>query len=212
MPDMAVRMPAGSSSVTADPGEFSTVAAAGLLIVAVLATTAVTAAIATAALGPVGTAIAAVVAASVPAALHDVRHGNLPDRLLAWAGITGVITIMICVVTHGWQPAGAAVGGAAALAAPVLTLHALDPHSMGFGDVKLAGALGLGLGLADWRLALVTLLVGATLALAHAAAARRTSVPFGAALVAAAAVVLVAASAAHLGGDPLLGWELTTWR
>lgn len=212
MPDMAMRMPAGSSSATADLGAAPSAASAGVLVVAVLAMTTVTAGVATAAIGPVGTGVAAVVAASVPAALHDVRHGTLPDRLVAWAGMTGVITVMISVVTHGWQPAGAAVGGAAALAAPVLTLHAADPHAMGFGDVKLAVALGLGIGLADWRLALVTLLVGATLALAHAATTRRASVPFGAALVAAAAIVLVAASAANLGGDPLLGWELTTWR
>jgi leader peptidase (prepilin peptidase)/N-methyltransferase len=209
MPHMAARMPAGSSSATADLDARSSTGAAGALVAAVLV---VTAAVTTAALGPVGAAIAAVVAASVPAALHDVRHGTLPDRLVASAGMTGAITVMICVVTHGWQPAGAAVGGAAALAAPVLTLHAVDPSSMGFGDVKVAAALGLGLGLADWRLGLVTLLVAATLALAHAAAARRTSVPFGTALVAAAAVVLVAASAAHLSGGHLLGWELTTWR
>jgi leader peptidase (prepilin peptidase)/N-methyltransferase len=205
-------MPAGSSMTTLAPARdgrparsAGIAAAVGL---AVLATTLVAAA----ALGPLGVALGATLAILVPAAVSDVRHGTLPDRLVLPAGVTGVITGMICVVTHGWQPAGAAVGGAAALAAPVLALHAVDPDSMGFGDVKLAAALGIAVGLVEWRLAIVVLLVAATLGIAHAAGGRRRSAPFGAALVAATAIVIVAASAAHLGGDPVLGWELAAWR
>jgi leader peptidase (prepilin peptidase)/N-methyltransferase len=168
--------------------------------------------VATAALGPLGVALGAVLAILVPAAVADLRRTTLPDRLVMRAGVTGVITGMICGVTHGWQPAGAAVGGAAALAAPVLALHAIDPDSMGFGDVKLAAALGIPIGLVEWRLAIVVLLVAAALGIAHAAGGRHRTVPFGAALVAATAVVVVAASAADLGGDPVLGWELAAWR
>jgi leader peptidase (prepilin peptidase) / N-methyltransferase len=67
---------------------------------------------------------------------YDVRHRRLPN----WLTLPGfgLITLIAAGSGHG----GAAVLGAAALAAVYLAVHLVNPAGMGAGDVKLA--LGLG--------------------------------------------------------------------
>ena len=116
----------------------------------------------------------------VPAALIDLEHRIIPNRLTA-AGALLALGLGIALDPSG-EPgrliAGAAAGGfllAAALA---------YPGGMGMGDVKLAGVMGLFLGAAVAPALLIALLAGVLLGVAilarkGARAGRKTAVPFG---------------------------------
>jgi leader peptidase (prepilin peptidase)/N-methyltransferase len=116
----------------------------------------------------------------VPAALIDLEHRIIPNRLNA-AGALLALGIGTAL-DPGGEPtrliAGAAAGGfllAAALAYPA---------GMGMGDVKLAGVMGLFLGAAVAPALLIALLAGilvGALIIARRGpqAGRKTAVPFG---------------------------------
>jgi leader peptidase (prepilin peptidase)/N-methyltransferase len=116
----------------------------------------------------------------VPAALIDLEHRIIPNRLTA-AGALLALALGTALDPSG-EPgrliAGAAAGGfllAAALA---------YPGGMGMGDVKLAAVMGLFLGAAVAPALLIALLSGVMLgavivARKGAHAGRKTAVPFG---------------------------------
>lgn len=133
------------------------------------------------------------------AALVDRTDGRVPDALVALTA-----AVAAAAVVAGIAPVWAVLAGAAVTAAPLLAVHLVDPDRMGFGDVKLAAALGAVLAPLDVRAGFVALAVGSGVALATAAALRRRSVPFAPGLVAGASVALVALLA--------LGWEAPRWR
>jgi leader peptidase (prepilin peptidase)/N-methyltransferase len=116
----------------------------------------------------------------VPAALIDLEHRIIPNRITA---LGAVLALLIGVVL---DPAGEPerlIGGAAA--GGFLLLAALAyPGGMGMGDVKLAGVMGLFLGApvaAAILIALVSgVLVGAlVIARKGTRVGRKTAVPFG---------------------------------
>jgi len=116
----------------------------------------------------------------VPLALIDLEHRILPNKLTAPAAIAAVAVGL--ALDPGGEPerliAGAAAGGfflAAALAAP---------GGMGMGDVKLAGVLGLFLGVAVAPALLIALITGVlvsvvVIARKGVAGGRKTAIPFG---------------------------------
>jgi leader peptidase (prepilin peptidase)/N-methyltransferase len=116
----------------------------------------------------------------VPAALIDLEHRIIPNRLTATGALLalGLGTALDPSGEPGRLIAGAAAGGfllAAALA---------YPGGMGMGDVKLAGVMGLFLGAAVAPALLIALLSGVLLGAAiiarkGASAGRKTAVPFG---------------------------------
>jgi leader peptidase (prepilin peptidase) / N-methyltransferase len=116
----------------------------------------------------------------VPAALIDLEHRIIPNRLTA-AG--AVLALMIgLLLDPAGEPerliAGAAAGGFLLLAALAY------PGGMGMGDVKLAGVMGLLLGRDVAAAILAALVVGvlvgaAIIARKGARAGRKTAVPFG---------------------------------
>lgn len=116
----------------------------------------------------------------VPAALIDLEHRIIPNRLTALGAIVAI------VLGTALDPAGEPerlIAGAAA--AGFLLLAALAyPGGMGMGDVKLAGVMGLFLGVAVAPAILIALLAGVTvgaviIARKGAAIGRKTAVPFG---------------------------------
>jgi leader peptidase (prepilin peptidase) / N-methyltransferase len=116
----------------------------------------------------------------VPAALIDLEHRIIPNRLTA---LGAVLALGIgLALDPGGEPTRLI---AAAVAGGFLLLAALAyPGGMGMGDVKLAGVLGLFLGSAVAPGILVALLsgvgVGAVIiARKGARAGRKTAVPFG---------------------------------
>ena len=87
---------------------------------------------------------------------------------------------------------GELVGGAAAMALPILALHLLSPASMGFGDVKAAALLGAAVGTVDWRLGAVALCLAALSGAAVGVLTRRRTIAFGPFLVLGAWLSLLA--------------------
>jgi len=116
----------------------------------------------------------------VPAALIDLEHRIIPNRLTA-AGAILALALGTALDPTG-EPerllAAAGAGGFLLLAAIAY------PGGMGIGDVKLAGVMGLFLGRSVAAALVVALLSGALVGMviiAHkgARAGRKTAVPFG---------------------------------
>jgi leader peptidase (prepilin peptidase) / N-methyltransferase len=134
----------------------------------------------------------------VPAALIDLEHRIIPNRITA---LGAVLALVIGVALDpGGEPerliAGAAAGGFLLLAALAY------PGGMGMGDVKLAAVMGLFLGPAVAAALLIALLggvlVGAVIiARKGARRGRKTAVPFGPFLALGALVAVFA-------GQPLV--------
>jgi leader peptidase (prepilin peptidase)/N-methyltransferase len=115
----------------------------------------------------------------VAAAETDLEHHIIPNRLTATSAIAAVA--LWAVVDPGRLPenliAGAAAGGFLLLAAVTY------PAGMGMGDVKLAGVMGLYLGVSVAPALFVGFAAGAAVGIAlvvvRGASARKQGVPFG---------------------------------
>ncbi len=128
-------------------------------------------------------------ALTIALTLIDIEHHRLPDRIVLPALVVTPALLAVAsfdpVPWDGGALVRALIGGAALSAAYFLMMIAY-PQGMGFGDVKLAGVLGMFLAWHGWAqllvgafasfvlgglFALVLLLVGR--------AGRRSKVPFG---------------------------------
>jgi leader peptidase (prepilin peptidase)/N-methyltransferase len=134
----------------------------------------------------------------VPAALIDLEHRIIPNRLTALGAVLAVVIGLVL------DPAGEPERLiAAAGAGGLLLLAALAyPGGMGMGDVKLAAVIGLFLGAAVAPAILVALVSGAVAGAAiiaekGAQEGRKTAVPFGPFLALGALVAVFA-------GQPLI--------
>ena len=116
----------------------------------------------------------------VPAALIDIEHRIIPNRITALGAMLALL-IGLALDPSG-EPerliAGAAAGGFLLLAALAY------PGGMGMGDVKLAAVMGLFLGPAVAAGILVALLTGVSvgvviIARSGARQGRKTAIPFG---------------------------------
>jgi leader peptidase (prepilin peptidase)/N-methyltransferase len=134
----------------------------------------------------------------VPAALIDLEHRIIPNRITALGAVLAV-AIGLALDPSG-EPerliAGVGAGGFLLLAALAY------PGGMGMGDVKLAAMMGLFLGRAVAPALLVALLAGVlvgivVIARKGARAGRKTAVPFGPFLALGAIVAVYA-------GQPLI--------
>jgi leader peptidase (prepilin peptidase)/N-methyltransferase len=109
-----------------------------------------------------------VTAFGVPLLLADLRHLRLPDVLTLGACPLFGAAVGVAVAYEGTGLAVRAATGALVFGGAHLAVHRLRPDSLGAGDVKLSGGLGLVLGAAGWAAlalcaflaAVVTLLVG----------------------------------------------------
>jgi leader peptidase (prepilin peptidase)/N-methyltransferase len=116
----------------------------------------------------------------VPAALIDLEHRIIPNRLTA-AGAAFALVLGTALDPAG-EPerliAGACAGGLLLIAALAY------PGGMGMGDVKLAGVMGLFLGRAVAAAVMIALIAGVlvgalVIARKGARVGRKTAVPFG---------------------------------
>ncbi len=148
----------------------------------------------------------------------DVRHHLLPDRIVFPSyAIAGVLLLGAAAsqLLHGGQDdAGTAdagvfgvpglrvLAGGAALWLFYFLLHAVYPPGMGFGDVKLAGVLGMYLGFLGWGHVMAgtfaAFVLGGLWSLGLLAARRgnlQSAIPFGPFMLAgtAAAMLLIPA-------------------
>jgi leader peptidase (prepilin peptidase) / N-methyltransferase len=134
---------------------------------------------------------AVVLAVGVPLAAIDLGAQRLPDALVLPAVAAAVVVALV-----GGAPA--AVAGGALLVTAYALLAVLPRSGLGFGDVKLAGLLGVALTLLGWgTLAWGTALafgsggVVAAVLLACGRARRDTPLPFGPHMLAGALAAVV---------------------
>jgi leader peptidase (prepilin peptidase)/N-methyltransferase len=122
----------------------------------------------------------------------DLEHGIVPNAVLApiavWGLAAGAVVAPAKLPEH-------LIAGAAAFAF-LLVAALAKPGGMGMGDVKLAGVMGLYLGVAIAPGLLAAFLTGSLVGLAimlrHGAGARKRTVPFGPFLALGGLVALVA--------------------
>jgi leader peptidase (prepilin peptidase)/N-methyltransferase len=115
----------------------------------------------------------------VAVTLTDLERRIIPNRILAVASLIGFAIVAVTDPSSLPERAAAAVG-----AGGILFLAALAyPGGMGLGDVKLAAAMGLFLGVEVIPALLIALLAGSVVGIAliarDGAAARKRAIPFG---------------------------------
>lgn len=149
------------------------------------------------------------VAVGVAMAVIDLDHQRLPDVLtLPSYPVAGLLLLLPAVAEGAWGDYLRAWLGAAVLYAFYFVLMLLYPRGMGFGDVKLAGVLGLYLGWLGWGVLAVGgflgFLLGAVVGgglMVLGRAGRKTKVPFG-------PFMLVGAYLAMLWGATVWDWYI----
>jgi leader peptidase (prepilin peptidase)/N-methyltransferase len=152
-------------------------------------------------------------AIGVALALIDVNTKRLPNAIVLPSYPVGVALLALA----SWNPGGAsdwsafvrALFGCAVLFAGYFVVMFIHPAGMGFGDVKLAGVLGLYLGWIGWGAfavgAFAAFLVGGVFSIALLAAgraSRKSTIPLGPWMIAGAAIGLAVGErlwAAYLG-------------
>jgi len=126
-------------------------------------------------------------AISVALTLIDLDTRTLPNRIVLPSYVVGGVLLgAASAVSHDWAQLVTMLAGAAALFLVYFAVAFVSPRGMGFGDVKLAGVLGLYLA----HLGLAQLVVGAFAAfllggvfavvlLVARRAGRKSGIPFG---------------------------------
>jgi leader peptidase (prepilin peptidase) / N-methyltransferase len=129
-------------------------------------------------------------ALTIALGMIDLDTKRLPDAIVLPSYGVALVLLALAAWSPGadahWEALVRAVIGGAALFAVYFALLLVYPSGMGFGDVKLAGVLGLYLGYFGWASLVVgwfaAFLLGGLFAvglLVTGRAGRKTSVPFG---------------------------------
>lgn len=126
-------------------------------------------------------------AVGVALALIDLETRKLPDVLTLPSYAVGIVGLSLAALaTEGHTPWLRALLGCAALYACYFALAFAYPAGMGFGDVKLAGLLGLYLGWLGWASVIVGAFAGFLLGgvvsiglVLAGRAGRKSAIPFG---------------------------------
>lgn len=147
----------------------------------------------------------------VALSVADIRVGLVPRAILyPTLALMTVALVAAAAVAGDWRPLlDAAIGGAAGFGV-FFVIWFISPRSMGFGDVRLAGVIGAGLGWLGFRQLylgfLVAFVAGAAVGLVKMAVkgtGRKTALPFGPALAVGAVVgVLWGSTLANLWFHP----------
>ncbi|AMM32109.1 Type IV leader peptidase [Sinomonas atrocyanea] len=134
-------------------------------------------------------------------AVIDIRSHLLPNRIVLPSYWAAVPLTVAAVVAAGGADVGAALrvlGGGAVLWLVYFVLRVVYPAGMGFGDVKLAGVLGLYLGFLSWEHLFwgtaAAFLLGGLYGLGLIVTRRGTAksaIPFGPFMLAGTAIALV---------------------
>jgi leader peptidase (prepilin peptidase)/N-methyltransferase len=149
-------------------------------------------------------------AITIALALIDLDVYRLPNSIVLPSYLITAALFVPGVIAGGdaW-PALRALTAMAALYGFFFLVHSISPNGMGFGDVKLAGLLGLYLGWLGWSSVVVGAFLGFLLGgaagiglMVFRNAGRKTAIPFGPAMLSGAVLALfVSAPIAHWYGS-----------
>jgi leader peptidase (prepilin peptidase)/N-methyltransferase len=136
---------------------------------------------------------------AVAVSVTDLTHRLVPRHLI-YGAMALVVPLLVAVsaVDHSWHDLiGAAIAGAVAFGV-FFAIWFVVPRGMGYGDVRLAGAIGVTVGYLSLLHAYLAFLVGFVLGLVlglvlmvGSSAGRKTRIPFAPALCAGAAVAIL---------------------
>ncbi len=140
-------------------------------------------------------------AVSIALALIDLDVKRLPNTIVLPSYLVGAALLIPAAAVHGdWRSAARGVTAMAALWILYFGLRCIYPGGMGYGDVKLAGLLGLYLGWLGWSSVWVGTFAGFLLGgltggvlMATGRASRKAAIPFGPAMLAGAMLALFVA-------------------
>ncbi|MFQ4147778.1 A24 family peptidase [Arthrobacter sp. LAPM80] len=129
---------------------------------------------------------------AVVLSIIDIHTHTLPNRYVLPAyPIAGALLLAAALAAGMPMYAAVALGGAVAMGALYWLLWVLYPAGMGFGDVKLAGVLGLFLGFLGWQHVLVGVAAGFVVGglwgitlIATRRGTAKTAIPFGPSMLA----------------------------
>lgn len=128
----------------------------------------------------------------------DILSHRLPNRIIFPSyPAAGVLLIAAALAAGDWGRLVSLTGGAAALWVFYFILRLIYPAGMGFGDVKLAGVLGLYLGFVGWSFLLwgtfAAFLLGGlwgVILIVSRRATAKSAIPFGPFMIVGAGLVL----------------------
>jgi leader peptidase (prepilin peptidase)/N-methyltransferase len=153
-------------------------------------------------LDPVLPAYLYLTAIAVALTMIDIDVKRLPNAIVLPSYLVGAALLVPALLAGAdWRQGARALLAMALLYGFYLVLALIYPGGMGFGDVKLAGVLGLYLGWLGWNSVLIGAfaafliggLVGAVLLVAGRAG-RKTALPFGPYMLAGAFLAVFAAA------------------
>jgi leader peptidase (prepilin peptidase) / N-methyltransferase len=140
-------------------------------------------------------------AVGVALAIIDIQHKRLPDALTLTSYPVALALLGLAVpgTAHGGRHFAGALLGLACVGLFYLVQALIYPAGMGWGDVKLAGLVGLYLGWLGAAVTVAGVIAGYLLAAAAGItllvtrrATRKSSIPFGPFMLAGALIVIVA--------------------
>jgi leader peptidase (prepilin peptidase)/N-methyltransferase len=146
-------------------------------------------------------------AVSIALAMIDFDVRRLPNAIVLPSYLVAALLLVPAAAVHGdWRSPARALIAMAALWTFFFAIRFVYPAGMGYGDVKLAGLLGLYLGWLGWSSVLVGMMsgfvlgsfVGVALMLIQRAG-RKTAIPFGPYLLAGALLA------------PFIAGPIATW-
>jgi leader peptidase (prepilin peptidase)/N-methyltransferase len=118
----------------------------------------------------------------------DWRTHRVPNLLVTMTFVPALVAVLI--TDDRIHLLTSVASGALVMAVPLLLVHLVAPAAMGFGDVKLAAALGAGIGVLAPKLAVPALAAACGVTLLAAAWRQRPSLPFAPGLVLGSATAL----------------------
>jgi len=132
-------------------------------------------------------------------AVIDLRHRIIPNAIVLPSAVLFGAAIGAAALAGYGLHLVTAVMGSLALGGGLLAIAMISPRSLGMGDVKLGGLIGLVMGALGWRYvavaAFAAVLLGGVVGIVALAAGkgRKSAIPFGPSLAAGATVAALLA-------------------